>query len=180
MRKSTVAAVLVTGVTGIVGLSAPSSFAATSGGTPVSVEVTGGSLDISVPAGPVDLGSVTASGSAQAVSGQLGTVTVTDNRGGTDGWAATAFATDLTTTRGSSISVSKPGSVTYTPGNATVTGTAHVTPTSLDALYPGGTVQTATGVDGANSASWSPIIAVRVPAGAPAGTYTTTITHSVS
>lgn len=180
MRKFTVAAALITGVTGIVGLSAPSAFADSAAGTPVTVEVTGGSLDISAPAGPVDLGSVTASGSAQAVSGQLGTVTVTDSRGSTNGWTATASASDFTTKGGSLISTSAAGSVTYTPGNATVTGTATVTPTSLDALYPGGAVQTATEVDGSNSASWNPTITVQVPAGAATGTYKTTITHSVS
>ncbi|MGW3149243.1 MULTISPECIES: hypothetical protein [Streptomyces] len=45
---------------------------------PVTLEVTGGGLGITVPAGPVDLGSTTVSSSPQTVSHQLGNVSVTD------------------------------------------------------------------------------------------------------
>jgi hypothetical protein len=41
-------------------------------------------------------------------------------------------------------------------------------------------VQTATAVLGVNTATWNPSIAVTLPAGAQAGTYSATITHSVS
>ncbi len=61
-----------------------------------------------------------------------------------------------------------------------MTGTANVAATNEDHLYPTGPVQTATGVSGTNTASWNPVIAVAIPAGALAGTYSTTITHSVS
>jgi hypothetical protein len=43
-----------------------------------------------------------------------------------------------------------------------------------------GTVQTATAVIGVNTATWNPSIGVVIPAGAVAGSYTATITHSVS
>jgi hypothetical protein len=153
-------------------------FAATASDTPVTVEVSSGALTISAPTGSVDLGSVLASTSAQTVSAPLGVVTVTDSRAGTLGWVATAGATDFTGPQ--SISVSTPGSVTYTPGQATVTGTANVAPTNENHLYPTVPVQTATGVSGTNTAAWNPTIAVTIPAGALAGTYSTTITHSVS
>ena len=39
---------------------------------------------------------------------------------------------------------------------------------------------TATNGNGDNSASWDPAVQVSVPATAVAGTYTATITHSVS
>ncbi|MFJ9477590.1 hypothetical protein ACIRRI_21620 [Streptomyces mirabilis] len=39
--------------------------------TPVTVQVSSGTLDISVPAGPVNLGTVGVSGSPQSVSSQL-------------------------------------------------------------------------------------------------------------
>ena len=68
----------------------------------------------------------------------------------------------------------------YTTPQATVTGTATVTPTTQSSLNPGGRVQDATAVSGANTATWDPTIAVTIPANALAGTYSTSITHSVS
>ena len=68
----------------------------------------------------------------------------------------------------------------YIPGAATVAGIATVTPTSLTSMATPGTVQTATAVTGDNTATWNPSIAVTIPAGAVAGTYSATITHSVS
>ena len=41
-------------------------------------------------------------------------------------------------------------------------------------------VVTATNVAGNTTASWNPLINIRVPASAIGGTYTATITHSVS
>jgi len=176
MIIATATALFIGGAGGLA-LAIPAS-AATASDTPVTVEVSGGALSISAPTGSVDLGSVLASTSAQTVSSLLGVVTVTDTRAGTLGWVATAGATDFTGPQ--SISVSTPGSVTYTPGQATVTGTANVAPTDENHLYPTSPVQTATGVSGANTAAWNPTIAVTIPAGALVGTYGTTITHSVS
>lgn len=177
MRKSTLFIPLAAAVVGALSFALPAS-AASTGDTPITMAVNTGTLDITVPAGPVALGSVTASASAQTVSGQLGTVTVTDSRGGTAGWAATASAVDFTGPQ--SISVSAANSSSYDAGTATVTGTATVANTNLDALYPGGAVQTATGVSGINTATWNPTISVTVPANALAGTYSSTVTHSVS
>lgn len=179
MRKGIIASIaaLLIGGAGALASGAPA-FAGTVADTPVTVEVSAGTLSISAPTASQDLGSVPASTGAQTVSAALGVVTVTDTRAATLGWVATAGATDFTGPQ--SISVSTPGSVTYTPGNATVTGTANVVATNEDHLYPTVTVQTATGVSGANSAAWNPTIAVTIPGGAQAGTYSTTITHSVS
>jgi hypothetical protein len=135
-------------------------------------------LDISVPAGSVNLGSLIASTNAQTVSANLGAVTVTDGRGGTTGWIVTAVATDFGGPQ--SISTSAVGGSGYTAGPTNVTGTAAVAASNLTALYPPAAVQTATGVSGVNSASWNPTISVIVPANALAGTYGTSITHSVS
>jgi type VI secretion system secreted protein VgrG len=55
-----------------------------------------GSLSITLPAVTVSLGSVVASANSQAVNGLLGAVKVTDTRGGTTGWTASADATDFT------------------------------------------------------------------------------------
>jgi hypothetical protein len=148
--------------------------------TPVTLEVTTGGIGITVPTGPVDLGSTAVSSSPQTVSSQLGNVTVTDSRGSTANWSATANAVDFTSTNGTTISVSATGSSTYTAPAATVTGTATVTPHTLSPIYPGGPVQTAAGVSGINSATWNPTVAITIPANTLAGTYNSTITHSVS
>jgi hypothetical protein len=169
------AAALFIGGAGVLALGTPA-FAATASDTPVTVEVSGGSLSISAPTGSVDLGSVLASTSAQTVSSPLGVVTVTDSRAGTLGWVATIGAGDFTGPQ--VISVSTPGSVTYTPGTATVTGTANVAATNEDHLYPTVPVQTATGVSGTNTAAWNPTIAVTIPAGALAGTYSNPATRT--
>ena len=171
------AAALFIGGAGVLTLAAPA-FADTASNTPVTVEVTGGDLTISAPTQSVDLGSVVTSDTAQTVRALLGNVTVTDNRAGTAGWTATASATDFTGPQ--TISTSTFGLVVYTAPQATVTGTATVTPSTQSSLNPGGRVQDATNVNGANTAAWDPAIAVTIPANALAGTYSTSITHSVS
>ncbi|GAA1239946.1 hypothetical protein GCM10009665_33510 [Kitasatospora nipponensis] len=153
-------------------------FASGSGSTPVTVQIAAGTLDITVPTSSVNLGLVNVSGSPQTVSSQLGTISVTDGRGGTAGWTVSANAVDFTGPQ--NISVSAPGSSSYSSPNASVTGTATVTKSDLAPLYPPGPVQVATGVSGINSATWNPTISVTLPANALAGTYSSTVTHSVS
>jgi hypothetical protein len=177
MRKKIIAAALIAGGTGMLAFTVPA-LAATTSSTPVTVEVGGGDLGISAPGGLVDLGSVPASTAVQTVQHLLGTVTVTDDRAGTAGWVATAEAPDFTGPQ--TISTSAAGLVTYNPGNVTVTGTATVAATFENQMYPTGPVETATGVSGNNTAAWNPTLTVTVPANALAGTYSTTITHSVS
>ena len=171
------AAALFIGGASVLTLAVPA-FAATASDTPVTVEVTGGGLTISAPTQSVNLGSVVTSNNDQVVRALLGNVAVTDNRAGTAGWTATASATDFTGPQ--TISTSTFGSVVYTAPQATVTGTATVTPSTESTLYPGGRVQDATNVNGSNTATWDPTIAVTIPANALAGTYATSITHSVS
>jgi hypothetical protein len=159
-----------------IGIAGPAS-AATDGDTPITFEVTGGALSITVPGGPVSLGTVATSAGSQVVSANLGIVTVTDDRGGTDGWIVTAVADDFTGPQ--SISVSEPGLSSYTTPGASIVGVANVGATSLDALYPPAAVQVATGVDGINSATWNPTISLTIPADALAGNYSSSVTHSV-
>lgn len=147
-------------------------------GTPVTLQIGGGALSITVPTNSVALGTVTESTAAQTVSANLGAVTVTDSRGGTAGWAATASAVDFLGPQ--SISVNGPGSSSYTASAAATTGVVDVAASNLDGLYPGGIVQTGTNVAGANTATWNPTIAVVIPASALAGTYSSTVTHSVN
>jgi hypothetical protein len=55
----------------------------------------------------------------------------------------------------------------------------HRPPSNLSGLSPSGTVQVATGVSPNNAANWNPTITVTISPGSLAGTYSTTITHSV-
>ena len=101
---------------------------------------------------------------------------VSDLRAGILGWVTSAGSTSFTGPAGPTVSAA---TMTYAPGTAVVVGIATVTPISLTAMTTPGTVQTATAVTGVNTATWNPSIGVVIPAGAVAGTYTATITHSV-
>lgn len=56
--------------------------------TPASFTLTAGALSISAPTASVSLGSQVASNSPSTISGPLGVVTVTDQRGGATAWTA--------------------------------------------------------------------------------------------
>jgi hypothetical protein len=173
MRKTIIAAAaLFIGGAGVMTFAVPA-FAA-SGPTTATVLISGGALSISVPTS-ANLGTTAVSTTTQTVTGLLGNVVVSDLRGGTLGWVATAISTNFTGSNGGTISV---GAMTYTPGTAVVVGVA--TPSSLTGMGATSAVQTATAASGPNTATWDPSIGVPIPAGALAGTYTATITHSVS
>ncbi|MEV0457279.1 fibronectin type III domain-containing protein [Catellatospora methionotrophica] len=138
-----------------------------------------GGLAISVPAS-ASLG--TTGADAGPVSGRLGVVTVTDDRGPAAGsWTASVSMTDFTTGTGSAGQTIPGGSVVYSSGPAVLTtGTGLFVPqpgTALDAR------RFAAGWQGllsaANSAAWNPGLAVTLPTGVVAGTYQAVITHSV-
>jgi hypothetical protein len=175
-----VTAGLFIGGAGVLGLAGPA-FAATGppAGTPVTVEITGGDLNISAPTATVDLGTAVGSSSGQDITGKLGEVLVSDQRAGVLGWTASAGATDFTGSATGSTPISA-STVTYAAGAATVVGTSTVTPTDLTAMDTEGAVQTASDVVGDNTASWNPSIKVPVPAHEVAGTFGATITHSVT
>jgi uncharacterized repeat protein (TIGR01451 family) len=137
-----------------------------------------GVLSITTPAS-ADLGSAAPGGTASA---RLGIVQVTDERAGLAGWTATTSATDFTTGAGTTAETIPVHDVLYLiSGFASTTGSATFTRTPMTRLS--GTAQavvTATNVEGDNSATWNPVIQVPVSSGAVAGTYSATITHSVS
>lgn len=145
---------------------------------------TAGGLSISAP-GSKSLGS--AATNAGTLSTQLGTVTVTDERGVLSGtWTASVSGTDFTTgTATADETIAKAG-ISYWSGAATASsGTMVAVPgqlTSLNAVTLGasGTAFSATGVIGNVSLSFSPTIVVNIPSDAVVGTYTGTITHSVA
>jgi hypothetical protein len=145
------------------------------GETETTFALTGGSLAISVPVGPVELDSAAVSADAQTMTGSLGDVMVTDNRGNVAGWVASALSSAFT-----GATPVPASAVSYAPNALTgKTGISTVTPTpagNLSAISP---VETATLVQGANTASWNPALSVAVPAGAQTGEYTATLTHSI-
>ncbi len=139
-----------------------------------------GTLSISVPA----TASIGAGGPGATLTGSIGNVTVTDQRGLTSAaWTATASITDFT--GGSGFTITKgnvsywsgpatntSGSGTFTPGQATAGQAQPLSQTLIAFTLRGGS--------GNNSATWRPTLVVKVPLPAVGGVYTATLTHSVA
>jgi uncharacterized repeat protein (TIGR01451 family) len=122
-------------------------------------------------------------GPGGATNGGLGTVQISDDRDLTNSsWTVTVSSTDFTTGNGTPAETIPAGDATYFINALGVTtGSATFTPTPVTVLS--GTAQqivTASNATGDTTADWDPAIQVTVPAAAVAGTYTATITHSVS
>ena len=177
MRKITLAALALAGSAALIGVTAVPAFAA-SDTTPVTVTVTAGALSISAPADTT----LTAALPGATSTTILANTVVTDGRSGTAGWVATVTLSTLTGT----IPAGTPGTIlatgaTYTAGQASKTGTVTVTAaTVITDLSTAKTSQTATSVSGNNTATWTGDLAVPIPAGALADTYSGTLTQSVS
>jgi hypothetical protein len=133
-----------------------------------------GVLSISAPTG-ASLGSQMSINSSSTMSGQLGTVTVTDARGGSQSWTASVIAGAFTPPAGTAIAAS---AISYSAGAISATG---VTATAVAApdLTAVSTVVTGSGT-GTSTTSWNPTVSVLVPANFAAGVYTSVITHSVA
>jgi hypothetical protein len=143
----------------------------------VEITVVGGELEISVKSSAKNLGTVENSPDGTIVSGTLGEVTVRDNRNAQDAsWAATAVATELKPRKGRGIAA---GNVRYSAGTVEKQGTCTIRASQSVNLNRSRTVVSASDISGNNVATWTPTIAVKIPAGVVAGTYTGTITHSV-
>jgi hypothetical protein len=144
--------------------------------TPASFTLTAGTLSISAPTASVSLGSQVASVLASTMSGQLGSVTVTDQRGGTTTWTASVISTAFTPTAGPADPASN---VSYAAG--AFTDSATVVATAVNATDLTGVSIVVTGASsGPSTATWDPTISVIVPADFAPGVYTATITHSVA
>lgn len=169
----------------MVGFLAAPAAAAPTDDTTVTFEVDEGTLDIVAPA-TADLGSGAPGG---IITGQLGTVTVTDSRGAADAsWVASVTSTVFETGGGTPAETVEPGLIDYWSGAATATtGNGTFTPGQanagaaepLDTVTPV-TAFTHTGGTGGNTAAWNPTLVVNVPLDSIAGTYTGTVTHSVA
>lgn len=157
-----------------------------------------GTLDITVPASTVNLGSTAVPAAADTyttTAGDFGTVTVTDSRATSilDGnlWQATATGTDFcidqdataagTQCHADDLNQKILGSaITYTPGAPTANlGDVSLVTTTPGTLAVGATV-TYTAVSGSSEVSWQPTLAFTLSGTHVAGTYAGTISHSVS
>jgi hypothetical protein len=110
------------------------------------------------------------------MSGQLGSVTVTDQRGGATSWTASVISTAFTPTGGPADPASN---VSYAAGPITDSATVVATAVAASDLTGVSTVVTGTST-GISSATWDPTITVIVPADFAPGVYGATITHSVA
>ncbi len=148
-----------------------------------SVTIAAGALTISVPVTAV----LPSTPPGTTTTAQLGTVTVTDQRGTAPAsWTATVTATTFVTGGATTPETIPLTQISYWSGPVTATtGTGTFTPgqasaaaaVTLTVPRTGFSVTTGSSV---NSASWNPTLSVSVPAAAVAGTYTATITHSVA
>lgn len=137
-----------------------------------------------VEAGALSISAPTALTLGSAAPGTTGSATlegvvVTDDRAGTDGWVASVTVTDFSS---ASVDRQLPASaLTYAPGQAVVTGTATLTPSTVTGSTTAAAVQTAAAVSGNNTATWDATVGLAVPADAlAADDYTATITQSVA
>jgi hypothetical protein len=154
-----------------------------SGNTSVTFTVGTSNLTIEVPPS-VNLGSGFA---GSTISGQLGNVTVTDNRAAlTATWTASVTSTAFTTGTGTPEETIAPNFVNYWSGPL-------VSSTGTGIFVPGQPTQAAqqslevprvafskTTGSGNNSAVWSPTLNITIPVTAVGGLYQGTVTHSVA
>jgi hypothetical protein len=143
--------------------------------TPATFQLVAGTLSISAPTASVSLGSQVSSVTSSTMSGPLGVVTVSDQRGGTTTWTASVISTAFTPPAGPADPASN---VSYAAGTITVSG---VVATAVAGADLTGVTTVVTGAStGVSSASWNPTISVLVPANFAPGIYAATITHSVA
>jgi hypothetical protein len=143
--------------------------------TPTSFTLTAGALSISAPTSGVSLGSQVAATSSSTISGPLGTVTVSDQRGGVTSWTASVISSAFTPPAGPADPASN---ISYAAGTITAAG---VVATAVSASDLTGVTTVVTGASGGiSTATWNPTISVLVPANLAPGIYSATITHSVA
>ncbi|HET7312414.1 MAG TPA: hypothetical protein VFJ17_13920 [Mycobacteriales bacterium] len=157
--------------------------------TATTFTITGGTLSISVP-DTADLGTYASSATGTTVQGLLTDASntptvVTDTRGGLlDSWQVAVTASDFTTGGGTVPETVLGSTVTAWSGNVTVTNTGgtktQTTSTAPVAATGALPIASNTGYAGNDSASYTPTISVLVPGTNASGTYSGTITQTVS
>ncbi|GIG87380.1 fibronectin type III domain-containing protein [Plantactinospora endophytica] len=137
-----------------------------------------GGLTISAPE-VASLGTVRSN--VSSASGQLGLVTVVDDRGPMSGtWTTVVSSTDLTTGAGSTGERIDNDNIAYQSGPAVQTsGNGTFTPQLGAPLDTFRVAASWSGQASMNSASWNPTLTVLLPGTVVAGAYTAIVTHSV-
>lgn len=206
ISRKLMAAVASLGIgVGMMGLTAPAAFASTSGTTPVSADITGGTLSISAPSSLSY--SATLDGSNQSLS-QPAVIGANDNTGTGDGWDVTVVSTPLETSattpvvipsgwtvqvNGSSSSASSttaPAASDNAPSGSTGSYTA---PSGNTATYPlavpgvhgassptPASVYTAAAGSGMGDFNLAADVWQGIPANALAGSYSATFTWAIA
>jgi hypothetical protein len=118
------------------------------------------------------------SASPSTISGQLGDVTVTDQRGGATTWVTSVIVTAFTPTTGPAVTAIPASAVAYSVGTITQSGVTTAKPATTDLTGISPVVNGSS--TGLSIASWDPTITVTLPANAEPGVYSATITHSVA
>lgn len=155
------------------GMAVPASAADTI--TTVTVET--GLLSLAAPAGATL--TTGTPGANSTVS--LGNTTVTDARAGVAGWSATVTLPALTGDARPTETIPTTAA-TYLAATVTPTGTSTLAApaTRTDLSTTPQVSQAASAVSGNNSAAWTAVLTVPIPAQALADTYRATLTQSVS
>lgn len=155
-------------------LVAASAVPASADDTATTFSLTGGALTLSVQSAAA---LTNAASGTTTINGSLGAVSVTDNRGGTANWNVSGASTAFT---GAIVGGSSSTAVSYTGGTVTETGTITVADGAATTLTTtAASVVAPTALSGNNTAAWSPQLAVTMPAGALADSYSGTVTTSI-
>lgn len=177
-----VAAATTTGlaIAALVGFGGPAH--AAPGDTIATFAITAGSLSISVPASTVALGTGTVNTGASTAAGQLGTVTVTDNRGAlVNTWTTTVSSTTFVTGTSTTSETVALANIAYSSGAFTShSGLGVFVPGSLATMTSAGTGAAYTGAAGNSVTAWNPTLTFTLISSQVAGTYTGTINHAVA
>lgn len=153
--------------------------------TNTSFTLTAGTLSISEPA-TASLGTATSSTSGTSITGHLGTTTINDSRGSVAGWTVTISASNFSDGASHTVAASKLSAYVAVGDGPTVTSgiavpaTTHSTAlTALTLSTSSQTLVTAT-TTGSNIVTYNPTVVVNLDSSVIAGTYTGTITQTVS
>ncbi len=151
--------------------------------TATTFSITAGTLAITAPT----TASLGAAESGVALTGQLGAVTVADQRAASDpSWTASATASDFTTGTATAPETVASDFVNYGSGPASATvGGGTFTPGQVVAddgapLSDDVTAFTHAGGTGSNSTTWNPTLVVNAPRANVSGVYSGTVTNSVA
>jgi len=161
----------------VIALALPAPQTAEAADTIVTFTVTGGAMNISAPAGPVNVGSGPPGTNFGA---GMGTVTVSDLRGNDpSSWTATVTASAFTAAL-TGVPAIPASAMTYTPGGAATNGNGTLVAGATGTLANSRVAYSYSGGTGSSTTTWSPDLHVDVPATATATNYTGEVTHSVA